>query len=167
MPEMDKIVINTGPLIALAAACGDLTILSSLYTQVLVPLEVCQEMLAGNSVRFAVAEFEAANWLQKWPHPLEIAPIYANSLDKGEAAVIQLALNEKVQTVCIDEPRGRRIARLSGLSLTGSIGILLRAKKEGYPLSIRKAIHQMKDKGIWLSERVIIFALEQSGEQAQ
>ncbi len=167
MPDTNKIVINTGPLIALVAAWGDLTILSSLYTQVLVPFEVCQEMLAGGAVRFAAAQFEAANWLQKWPHPLEIAPIYANSLDKGEAAVIQLALNEKIQTACIDEPSGRRIARLSGLSLTGSIGILLRAKKEGYSFSMQTAIDRMRGKGIWLSERVITFALEQSGEQAQ
>ncbi|MCP2730476.1 hypothetical protein NJ959_18780 [Symplocastrum sp. BBK-W-15] len=34
-------------------------------------------------------------------------------------------MNENIQTVCIDEVAGRRIARLSGLSVTGSIGILL------------------------------------------
>ncbi|MFP5269408.1 hypothetical protein [Coleofasciculus sp.] len=47
-------------------------------------------------------------------------------------------MNENIQTVCIDEIAGRRIARLSGLSLTGSIGILLRAKREGYPISIQQ-----------------------------
>ena len=52
----------------------------------------------------------------------------------GEAAVIQLALEENIQTVCIDEAVGRRIARLNNLSLTGLIGILLRAKISGYPL---------------------------------
>ncbi|WP_243714094.1 hypothetical protein [Nostoc sp. 106C] len=57
-----------------------------------------------------------------------------NSLDLGEASVIQLALNKNIPTVCIDEAVGRGIARLSGLLVTGSIGILLRAKREGYPL---------------------------------
>ena len=167
MPETDKLVINTGPLIALVAAWGDLTILPSLYNQVLVPFEVCQEVLIGGSGGFAVAQFKEASWLQKWPSPLDITPLLANSLDIGEAAVIQLALNEKIQTVCIDEPTGRRVARLSGLSLTGSIGILLRAKKEGHSFSIQNAIQRMRDRGIWLSEQVIAFALEQAGEQTR
>jgi len=32
MPNMDKIVINTAPLISLVAALGDLNILQSLYS---------------------------------------------------------------------------------------------------------------------------------------
>lgn len=87
-----------------------------------------------------------------------------NSLDIGEASVIQLALDKSIQTVCIDEAVGRRIARLNGLSLTGSIGILLRAKKEGYPLSIKTAIQKMLDRNIRLSQTVIEFALKEAGE---
>ena len=34
---------------------------------------------------------------------MEIAPILVNSLDQGEAAVIQLALDKNSQTVCTDE----------------------------------------------------------------
>ncbi|MBW4679503.1 MAG: DUF3368 domain-containing protein [Microcoleus vaginatus WJT46-NPBG5] len=164
MPETKIIVINTAPLISLVAAVGDLTLLQSLYDQVLVPFEVCQEILAGGSSSFAVAEFEAAFWLQKWQNPLNISPLLLNSLDRGEAAVIQLAMNENITTVCIDETAGRRIARLSGLSLTGSIGILLRAKREGYLISMKEAIQRMTNKGIRLSETVIKFALQQSGE---
>ncbi|HBL12022.1 MAG TPA: DUF3368 domain-containing protein, partial [Cyanobacteria bacterium UBA11162] len=66
--------------------------------------------------------------------------------------------------VCIDEVAGRRIARLSGLSVTGSIGVLLRAKKEGYSFSMPQAISQMLNRGIRLSPTVINFALEQAGE---
>jgi predicted nucleic acid-binding protein len=143
MPKTESIVINTTPLIAIVAALGDLTILPSLYTQVLVPFEVCQEILAGGYSRFAVAEFEIASWLQKQQTPLNISPLLLNSLDRGEAAVIQLAMNKNIPIVCIDEVAGRRVARLSGLSLTGSIGILLRAKREGYPFSMQQAISQM------------------------
>ena len=134
MPERKRIVINTSPLISLVAALGDLTVLRSLYTEVLVPFEVCQEITAGGKDGFAVAEFEAANWLKKKETSLSISSFLLNSLDLGEAAVIQLALDENIKTVCIDEAVGRRIARLNGLSLTGSIGILLRAKQSGYPL---------------------------------
>lgn len=164
MPKADRIVINTSPLITLVAALGDLTVLRSLYTEVLVPLEVAQEITAGGRDRFAVAEFEAANWLLKQDNYLNISPFLLNSLDLGEAAVIQLALESNIQTVCIDEAVGRRIARLNNLSLTGSIGILLRAKDSGYPLQMKQAIQQMQKRGIRLSSKVIAFALKQAGE---
>lgn len=60
---------------------------------------------------------------------------------------------------------GRRAARLSGLELTGSVGILLRAKREGYIGTIRKPLERMRNHGIWLSDRVVTFALQQAGEE--
>jgi predicted nucleic acid-binding protein len=164
MPKPDRIVINTSPLIALVAALGELEILRSLYAEVWVPYEVGQEILISGSNRFAGAEFMSANWLQKQLQPITIMPLLLNSLDLGEASVIQLALNAGIQTVCIDEIAGRRVAKLSGLSVTGSIGILLRGKKEGYPISIKSSVKRMLDRGIRLSSGVINFALEQSGE---
>ncbi|MBZ8183097.1 DUF3368 domain-containing protein [Oscillatoria salina] len=164
MPKPDRIVINTSPLIALVAALGDLSLLENLYSEVLVPFEVCQEILTGDSSRFAAAEFQAALKLNKQTTPLKISPFLLNSLDLGEASVIQLALNESITTVCIDEAIGRRYARLSGLSVTGSIGVLIRAKREGYPLSIKTAIEQMLHRGIRLSTTVINTALKQAGE---
>ena len=55
MPNTGEIVINTGPIIALVAALGDLRILQSLYNRVLVAAEVCQELLENGPDRFAVA----------------------------------------------------------------------------------------------------------------
>jgi hypothetical protein len=49
MPETRELVINTGPLIALTAALGDLGLLSALYQRVIVPLEVCDEILVSNA----------------------------------------------------------------------------------------------------------------------
>ena len=66
--------------------------------------------------------------------------------------IIQLALNQNIQTVVIDEVAGRRIARLNGLSVTGSIGILLRAQREGYQFSkyvrivIDRPVHEAMEK---------------------
>lgn len=38
MPETGRIIINTGPVLALVAALDDLTIIQTLYRQVLVPV---------------------------------------------------------------------------------------------------------------------------------
>jgi predicted nucleic acid-binding protein len=164
MPNTSEIVINTSPLIAIVAAMGDFNVLQSLYTNVIVPFEVSQEILIGGTTGLGVTEFQADFWLQKQTVPVNIYPILLNSLDIGEASVIQLALNKNISTVCIDEAVGRRIARLSGLAVTGSVGILLRAKKEGYPLSIKTAIEKMLNHNIRLSQRVIDFALKEAGE---
>jgi predicted nucleic acid-binding protein len=165
MPETDALVINTGPIIAVVAALGNLQVLK-MYQQVQVPFEVQQELLAGGAANFALPEFEAANWLHKCAKPVEIGSLLQNTLDLGEAAVIQVALDENISTVCIDEAAGRRAARLHGLSITGSVGILLRAQREGYSFSLREAIARMKAHGIWLSDTVVRFALTQTGEDS-
>jgi predicted nucleic acid-binding protein len=82
----------------------------------------------------------------------------------GESSVIQTALDKNIQTVCIDEAVGRRIARLNGLTLTGSLGIMIRAKKEGHQLMLREAVNRMQAHGIWLSDRLVDAALQQAGE---
>lgn len=165
MHKVEELVINTSPLLALIAAWDDLSVLQ-MYSHVWVPFEVCQEILAGGSTGFGVAEFQAAHGLKKQTTPLEIVPFLRNSLDRGEASVIQLALNKGIQTVCIDEPAGRRVARLNGLSVTGSVGVLLRAWREGHRFSMQEAIQKMRRKGIWLSDRVVTFALTQTGEKS-
>jgi predicted nucleic acid-binding protein len=162
MPKNGIIVINTGPLIALIAALGNLKILEHLYKRVIVPYEVCQEMVAENATHFGVSEFNEATWLEKREIPEELIPLLQNSLDPGESSVIQVALNEKIPVVCIDESAGRRVARLSGLSVTGSLGILVRAKREGLPIKIEKAINNMKNRGIWISDHLKKQALEEA-----
>ena len=84
----------------------------------------------------------------------------SNPLDLGEASVIQTAADLHIPLVCIDEAVGRRVARLSGLTLTGSIGVLLKAQKLGYSVSMEQAISRMRQHGIWLGDEEIRFALQ-------
>lgn len=164
MPDTRELVANTGPIIALIAALGDLKLLDSLYERVVVPLEVCQEILAGNATHYGATEFQRATWLEKRSEPTEISPFLRNALDPGEAAVIQVALQEKIRTVCIDEDAGRRMARLNGLRVTGSLGMLIRAKREGHHVILSEAVKRMQSRRIRLTACVIQSALRQAGE---
>ena len=164
MPETEKLVINTVPLLAIIAGVGDLSLLNLLYKRVLVPLEVCQEIEAGGASGFRVREFRESRFIEKRSNSLAVTPFLRNVLDLGETSVIQLALDENIHTVCIDETMGRRIARLNGLKLTGSIGVLIRARQDGFDFSMREAINRMQSRGIYLSRKVIDFALEQVNE---
>ncbi|RMF57530.1 MAG: DUF3368 domain-containing protein [Calditrichaeota bacterium] len=165
MPEKKEIVINTGPLLSLIAATGNLLILRELNYEVWVPYEVVQEMEMGGQSGFGLSQFHAATWLKKTSSSTPISPFLANVLDRGEASVIQLALDKHIPTVCIDETVGRRIARLSNLQVTGSIGILVRAKKEGILPSLKEALKKLEDHGIWVSATVITAALREAGEE--
>lgn len=161
MPDSEKsVVVNTTPLIALTAATGSLDVLHFLFTRVVVPYEVAKEISTGGKDSFGLDVFEEASWLEIKSNPIVLQPYLRNSLDSGEAAVIQTAIQDKVHLVAIDEIVGRRIARLSGLQLTGSIGILLKARSIGYPVSISEALDRMQAHGIWLSQNVIHFALK-------
>lgn len=70
-------------------------------------------------------------------------------------------MNLGVPLVCIDEAVGRRVARLCELDVTGSVGVLLKARRLGYAVSMAEALQRMRLQGIWLSDKVVRFALAQ------
>lgn len=163
MPALRDLVINTGPVLALVAA-GHLEVLRKLFARIVVPHEVAQEIEAGGRTQFAREEFRAASWLDKRATATVLSPLLQSTLDPGEAAVIALATSEQIVTVAIDEAVGRRIGRLHGLSVTGSLGILIQAKRQGLPILLRPAIAAMRQHGIWLSEVLEQECLRAAGE---
>lgn len=154
-----QIVINTGPVIALVAGLGSLDLLQNLFNRIIVPREVCEEVETGGSENFAREEFQSADFLEKVENQIEIPPYLSNALDKGESAVIQTALEYQIETVCIDELAGRRIARLNNLRTTGSIGICLLAQEMGFNISMSKIINNMEKHSIYLSQEIKEYAL--------
>src|SRR3989304_4140024 len=93
MPDQTKAVVtNTTPLIALTAATGNLEVLRSLYTRVVVPYEVAEEIKVGGKDAFGLDVFDQASWLEINPGPVVLPPYLQNTLDRGEASVIQTAL---------------------------------------------------------------------------
>lgn len=166
MHEAERVVVtNTTPLIALAVATGSLDVLRALYQRVLVPFAVAEEILAGGDSAPGAQVFLAATWLERWPD-VAVSSYLSNSLDRGEAAVIQTALNEGIERVCIDEAVGRRVARLNGLTVTGSVGILVKARQQGYAIDLTAAVRRLREHGIWLSDEVVRVALEQEASSS-
>ena len=159
-----KIVVKTTPLIALSAA-GCVAALSLLYEKVLVPREVADEILAGGPNSPGFRKLSSSPELDVQAERIEIRVSRANALDHGEAAVIATTVAKGIRLACIDEKVGRRIARMAGLDLTGSIGILIKAKRPGFPVVIRDAVSRMRERGIWLSAAVIVATPAAAGEE--
>ncbi len=164
---MREIVINTGPVIALVAATGSLEWLSQLYECVWIPREVEAEIAAGGSCAPELVAIQTACDVIKVQSASTPVPrVLINEIDLGEASVIHTALERRIGTVAIDEKAGRRIARLHGLKVTGSIGILVKAKQRGLVANLADCLLEMRRKGIWISDELIRQALVAVGEYA-
>ncbi len=140
----ERIVINTGPLIALARI-EILDVIGRLPIEFCCPQEVRDELDQG--VETGLQPVNPV-WLRVVPLRAPLSPLALSSLDLGEAAVIQLALESGVSRVCIDEWKGRRAALATGLQVTGALGLLGRAKLLGLIPSLRPLIERAVDEGI-------------------
>jgi predicted nucleic acid-binding protein len=87
------------------------------------------------------------------------------ALDLGEAAVIQLALEQGASRVCIDERKGRHAALAVGLRVTGALGLLARAKEFDLIPALRPAIDRLRREGAFYAEDLVREVLRGVGEQ--
>ena len=155
MPPKLPVVINTGPLIALATALDDLEALAHVALRVVVPGEVFTEFVAGAHHDDTADKVRAAICCDIRPVLSALPLSLLDILDIGEAAVIHTVLTDGITTVAIDELKGRRVARLHGLQVTGSLGMLIMLYQQGVVPSIEQAIQRIQDKGIFLSAHII------------
>lgn len=72
-------------------------------------------------------------------------------LDPGEASAIALALRHKQFLLLIDEAKGRRVASRLNLKISGTLGVLLKAKELGFLASGNEALKRIEDSGFYLS----------------
>lgn len=88
------------------------------------------------------------------------------TLDQGESDAISLAVKSRSDLMLIDEREGRQIARSLGLRLTGTLGILIRAKLEGSLTSLEEAIYELQENFAFsLSPLLVETALREVGER--
>ncbi len=74
-------------------------------------------------------------------------------LHKGEAEAICLSLEKKAKLCLIDDKDARTIAQLNNLPVTGTLGILLKAKKTGLISSVKELIDRLRaEHHFWIRE---------------
>jgi predicted nucleic acid-binding protein len=158
-------VINTSPAIHLHAVLpGGLSSLAELIGEVIVPWEVGQELAAGYAKDTTWLEVQSLPGIHHRSQRIGVHPLLAAQIDMGEAAVIQTALDEAHDAVILDDLKARRIAQSLGLQVTGTLGILLQAKKTGLLLSVRAAIAALEKRGMWIAPSLGSKAIQLAGE---
>jgi uncharacterized protein len=161
MPEpSQRVISNATPLINLSLI-KQLGLLNQLYGEVLMPPAVRAELLAGGPGRAGVTDVPRAAWIRVMSlRDPRRAELLLTDLDRGEAEVIALAQELDADLVIIDERLARRHAKRLGLNLTGTLGVLLKAKRQGLLPVIKPLIDQLRHGGIWLSDELVAEALK-------
>lgn len=160
---MPKIVSNTTPIISLLKI-GKLQILKDLYGRISIPQEVYNEVEAGKSKKF-YADLSKIEWIEIEEIQNVKSFSYFLDLDKGEAAAIILATEAEADLIILDETLGRFHARHAGLKVTGTVGILIKAKKSGYITELKPLLLELRAKSVWLSDSFIEEILKLANEE--
>ena len=155
----NSLVINTGPLIAFSHIDA-FDLLRQLPIRIVTTEIVREEFLCGGDSPGG----DWPEWLDVLPLRQPLPPLATISLDRGEASVIQLALEESIDLVCIDEVHGRRCAKAMKLQVTGSLGLLGLAKRHGIIAAARPLITAMSSRGNWFREDLVTRFLTELGE---
>ena len=158
-----RIVVNTSPWIALSI-CGQNHLLKAIYDEIYIPFKVREEILAGGKQGIGVSELKASPWLkvEKVVDIEKVKLLY--ELEQGEAEVIVLAKEKGINQVMIDEKIARLQAKILGLEVIGTLGLLLKAKKRGTLSAIKPLIIKMIENGIWIKEDIVKGLLKEAGE---
>ena len=128
-----------------------------------IPQEVFNEIEAGKHKKYYL-NLLTFDWIKIEQIQDRKSISYFLDLDKGEAEAIVLATESEADLILLDESLGRFHAKHAGLRVTGTIGILVKAKKQGLISELKPLILELKDKGVWLSESLIERILELANE---
>jgi predicted nucleic acid-binding protein len=147
----ETIVINTGPLILLDKIEA-LDVFAKLPAKFVCPLAVRREIDAGiHRSRTSITP----EWLTVKPLKSPLSAFIDLSIDLGEAEVIQLALESGVSWVCLDDLRGRKVAKRQGLNVIGLLGLLGWAKELKIIPYLRPYAEQLVAEGGRYSPRLV------------
>jgi predicted nucleic acid-binding protein len=161
------VVSDSGPIIHLSMI-GRTELIHHLFGQVLVPGAVYREVVEAGAGLPGSSELPAASWaIVAEPNPsTRLAKLLEGDLDPGEIAAILLALEREAGHLLVDDLAARQAATRLGLSVIGTLGILLAAKKRGLVDAVGPLVHALKQQGFWISSSLEAAVLRGAGEVA-
>jgi predicted nucleic acid-binding protein len=108
-----------------------LHLLPALSGKVIVPPAVLAELAAARELNLDIPELEKMAWVViRKPASVAALPLVTD-LGPGESEVLALALESPDAVVIIDDALARRLAKTLGIRITGTLGVLLSAKRSG------------------------------------
>ena len=133
---------------------GELDIIQKLYNKITTTIEIATEF---------------GEPLPEWVEILSVKSkdtqrLLEMQIDKGESSAIALALEISDSLLILDDIKARKVATQLGLSITGTLGIIIKAKLEGIIPSVIPILNKIKQTDFRLSNEVELQVLKAAME---
>ena len=162
MPEIT--IVNTSPLFYFHRL-GLFELLNKLYGHITVPEAAKKELEEGQIQGEDVPQLASYPWIEirsvSMPRYLRLIA----DLGPGESEVLALATNHPSALIILDDKLARSIADMQGFRLTGTAGVLLRAKRKGLVPTLKPLIEKLLDLDFRLKPDLVSAILELAGEE--
>lgn len=151
---MRKIIISDTSCLIILSKIGQLELLHKLYREVTTTPEIAEEF--GETLPSWLKIAEVEDKLRQQILELQI--------DKGESSAIALALQIPGSTLILDDIKARKVATKLKLTITGTLGIILKAKRSGHISSVKKVLDDIKTTNFRISPELETIILKEAGE---
>ncbi|MBU7583603.1 MAG: DUF3368 domain-containing protein [Nostoc sp. TH1S01] len=158
---ISRVIINSSPLIVLLKSQQS-QLIPQLFTEILVPSGVIEEVTTKNDP--ASKLLPSISWIQTVEVNIIVPEVAAWDLGKGESQVLSLALQNSEFAAIVDDRAARRCGQALGITIIGTGGLLILAKRRGLISSISPGIDALRDAGLWLSDTLVNLLKQQAGE---
>ncbi len=91
--------------------------------------------------------------------------MYQAKLHAGEVEVMILAQeNPKADLVILDDNAAKKTAKFLGLNVTGSLGVILKAKKMDIIKDVTSLMNQLISNGFYITKKIYDLVKSEAGE---
>lgn len=162
------VISDTTPIITLSKI-KRLDLLQKLFENIMIPKAVYNELTSNIQFQNEAEAIMNAKYIKVVDvHDEKSVELLrrATGLDLGESEAIIYTDDCKAELLLIDEVKGRKVAKQMGLSVMGTVGILMSAYEEKLISAdeIREYIITMKEAGRHISDKLYAQLLELIGE---
>ncbi|MDM8553320.1 DUF3368 domain-containing protein [Desulfococcaceae bacterium HSG7] len=157
-------IFNASPLILLGKA-NLLNIISPLAEQWGVPESVVKEVSRKSSINPILDQLSEQSkvCLQKAD---SVDPFVASwNLGEGESEVLTLAIHSSKYGVVLDDLQARKCAQILNIPLIGSMGLLVKAKREGLIEAVKPSFEKLVAVGLYIDPALMKKVLNSIAEK--
>ena len=160
---MPKVIVNSTPIIVLSNI-NQLELLQKLYNDIYIPQAVYDEVTEKEDS--ACHQIKICNWIHVCKIKNESEKrMYQAKLHDGEVEVMILAKeNPQDTTVIIDDNAAKKTAKFLGLKVTGTLGIILKAKQQNLIPSVTTIMDKLIQNGFYITPKIYDLVKNAVGE---
>jgi predicted nucleic acid-binding protein len=137
------VIADTSPIQYLYQA-NVIHVLPQLYSRITIPEAVAHELAQGRARGAALPDPGQLSWMSVRPVQEQALLSLVANLGPGEREVLALAKMIPGSLALLDDAVARRYARFLGISFTGTLGVLLKAKQSGYLPNIAPLLDRLE-----------------------